>query len=113
MVIYIQWFNVYADPNLRFWNTFNEVFIMLINYHVICFSRLIEDKETIKTMGWSMIVTMVLCIVLNFTNIAYHSGTDMYTKFKTLYYTKKRDALIAKQKILVELAKNPQISPRL
>jgi len=113
MVIFIQWFNVYADPKVRFWNTFNEVFIMLINYHVICFSRLIQDKETIKTMGWSMIVTMVLCIVFNFSNIAYHSGTDSYRKFKTLYLTKKRNALLAKQKILVEQAKNPQISPRL
>lgn len=60
-----------------------------------------------------MSVTMVLCIVFNFSNIAYHSGTDSYRKFKTLYLTKERNALLAKQKILVEQAKNPQISPRL
>ena len=109
MVIYIAWCEVYALPSDRFWNLYNEVFIMLLNYHVLSFANLIQDNETRITMGWSMITVMSINIGTNFINISFQEGTKTYKDLRLRYYTHKRDKLLAKKKKLEE----PQISPRI
>lgn len=109
MVIYIEWCEVYALPSDRFWNVFNEVFIMLLNYHVLSFANLIQDNETRNIMGWSMVTVLSINIGINFINISFKEGTKTYKDLRLRYYTYKRDKLLAKKKKLEE----PQISPRI
>ena len=42
---------------------FNEITIMLVTYHLLCFSEAAYDKNFQKNLGYSLIVTEVLLIV--------------------------------------------------
>jgi hypothetical protein len=38
MVIYVGMTNCYALPSKRFFEQFNEVFVAITNYHLMCFA---------------------------------------------------------------------------
>ena len=54
----------------------NEVFIMILMYHMICFADLVTDETTRGYIGWSMVGTMCFNILFNFSVILKDSITD-------------------------------------
>ena len=55
----------------------NEVFIMILMYHMICFADLVTDETTRGYIGWSMVGTMCLNILFNFGVILKDSISDL------------------------------------
>ena len=46
MVIYIESVGAYKDKHVIFFEIFNEVFIMILNYHLFCFADFIPELAT-------------------------------------------------------------------
>ena len=87
---------VYWNPAHNFFMTFNEIFVALITYHVICFANLIEDLATLRTVGTSAIVTITVNIVVNFAYIFGNSIKITIRKAKTWHLNRKRRKLLIK-----------------
>jgi hypothetical protein len=48
----------------------NEVTVILIAYHLVCFSPLVPDINAQKICGWTMTFTLVANLVINVSLIA-------------------------------------------
>ena len=51
----------------------NELFILLLIYHLICFADFLKEYQTQIYVGWSIVFVMMLNIGINFTIILYGS----------------------------------------
>ena len=89
ILIHNRWWEVFADKHERFFQSFNECFVFLINYHMLCFADLVIDAPTLQLLGWSVIVTITLNLAINFGVIIFTSGKDTYRKLKVKYYNYK------------------------
>ena len=69
------------------------MFILMIIYHMICFADLVTDASTLNMCGWSAVVTLTLCLVLNFGNIILNNCKSNIRKFRTKWLIRKRDNL--------------------
>lgn len=98
MVIYSQMCEVYKDRTFNKFQLFNEVFVCLLNYHVLLYADLIKHKSQLKIAGWSAIVTVTVNLIANFTYIIFNAASDSYKKLRTKYYVRKRRRLIDKIK---------------
>ena len=63
---------------------------------MICFADLVPDQATRGYVGWSMVATMVLNIILNFGLILSVSITDLFKALRLKYY-KRKNARLKKQ----------------
>lgn len=93
IVIYMKWFEVYREFDYKFFQAFNEAFVLLINYHMICFADFISDSKTRTKMGWSLIVTLAVNLLINFGYIIFTTSADAYRKLRRKYLIRKRDRL--------------------
>ena len=93
-VIFIKWFKVYKERDYQFFQEFNEVFVWLITYHLICFSGVLSGGNLLKSLGISAIVTITVNLVVNFGYILFMSGKENLRKAKIKFYTCKRDRLL-------------------
>lgn len=80
----------------------NEVFICLINYHLILFTPYQSNKQVHVAIGWSAIITLTIALLANLIYIAFHSARDSFLKLRTRYYLWLRDNLEAKRKLRVK-----------
>ena len=90
IIIHSKWFEVFGDPNERFFQAFNECCVFLLNYHMLCFADLIRDAPTLQLMGWSAIISITLNLVINFSFIIYTSGKLSVRQIRIKYYKKKQ-----------------------
>jgi len=66
---------------------FNEMFILITCYHMICFSSFVDDAETINLIGYSLNVVLVTQIGLNILIIILRK---LWEKFKTFKERKRQ-----------------------
>lgn len=119
MLIYIEWFRVIKDRDVRVFDAFNELFIGIINYHMISFALLERNKTTRWTMGKSAIAFLTIALIANFGYIIYTHGTDLYKKLRYKYYEWKKARILHKLRseaaarlAAKRLIKSPKLSPR-
>ena len=64
----------------------NEFFVVLLQYHMMCFASFVVDYTTKNYIGWSMIGTMVLNIGINFGIIIFDTIKEAYYKLRLKYW---------------------------
>lgn len=89
MVIYVGMTNCYALPSKRFFEQFNEVFVAITNYHLMCFADFVQDERTRNIVGWSMIGCVSLNLFINIGFIMVGAIKDSYFKLRKRYYERK------------------------
>jgi hypothetical protein len=82
-------YHPYNTNEKTFFEQFNECFIALTVYHIMCFADTVEDLETRNAIGWSLIVCVSFCLVANFAYILFWLAKDTHRKVMTWYYTWK------------------------
>ena len=114
MLIYVGLEKPFESKSFHFFELFNEFFIAVINYHLMCFADFVDDSRREWT-GMSMIVTISLNLAVNFSFIMFSALKKQYYKFRLSYYKSKLARLHKKiEKRAAERAlKKNQISPRL
>ena len=76
----------FKDPRDYFIDCMNELFILLLIYHLICFADFVKDYQTQTYVGWSMVSVMMLNIAINFTIILWGSIVKLYKTLRTKYW---------------------------
>jgi len=103
IIIHSKWFDVFTEFDYRFFQAFNECFVCIINYHMLCFADLVTDSATLNLIGYSAIFTITVNLTINFGFILVTNVKEVIKKFKTKYYNKKIARLkksIAKKQIM-------------
>ena len=65
LVIYIGNSNPFKTWRLWKLELFNECFICLILYHLLCCADFVQDMRTLTKVGWSMVVTILINFIVN------------------------------------------------
>ena len=98
MIVIYSWtatviLNGMAEPFALAKNLFieqtNELIIMILIYHMLCFADLVTEEQTRSNIGWSMIAIMCGTIVFNFSIILFDSIGVFYKKVRLWYYSRK------------------------
>jgi len=82
LVIYVGICEPYIEKQTLNFQFFNESFISITNYHLMCFADFILDEQTRIYMGWSMIICVCFNLVINISSIMFNVATDTYKKLK-------------------------------
>lgn len=90
-VIHIEWSKVYRQEENRVWQLVNEVFICLINYHVILFTQMVGSKAAHTGLGWSAVATLTLALVLNLGYLIYFQIQQAITMYKQKLVRQQRE----------------------
>lgn len=106
MVVYTGLANPYTTKEKLFFEQFNECFIIIINYHMMCFADFVQDDWTRGIVGWSMMATVGFNLIINMMYIIVGSVKDSYKNIRLKYTIWKLDRL--KKKLA---ARKVEISP--
>ena len=116
MIIFVGW-NKPLKREVHFWQQYNESFVTLMNYHLICFADLIVDEPTRNFMGFSMIGVCTFNLVTNISFIMFGEIRKVYLKLRPKYYTWKLEKLKKQIEVKREKARllkeEKKMSPRL
>ena len=64
----------------------NELFVVTLQYHMMCFNNFVVDSTMRNYLGWSMIGTMMLNILINFGIIIFDTLKEAYYKLRLKYW---------------------------
>jgi hypothetical protein len=106
MLMYVGLVNPYTTKNKTFFEQFNEFFIAIIIYHLMCFADTMPDIGAQNTIGWSMIVAVLFNLLFNIFYIMFLAIKDMKIKLLTKFYNWK----ITKLKKSIEIKKARQMA---
>ena len=98
MTIYVGWFKPYRY-DINFWQQYNEVFVILMNYHLICFADLIQDESTRDIMGFSIIAVISFNLITNISHIVFGMISPLYLIYRLKYCKWKLEKLKKRIKI--------------
>ena len=116
MIIYVGWCQPYKS-DVNFWNQFNEVFVSIMNYHILCFADFIQDEPTREKMGLSMISFLCFNLLTNIGFIMFGEIKKSFVSLRFKFYEWKlekiKKRLKAKQEAALKRKAEKQISPRL
>ena len=116
MVIYVGWYKPYK-ADVHFWNQYNEAFVAIMNYHILCFADFIQEEPTREFMGFSMIGFVCLNLLTNIGSIMSgeikKSCISLRTKYWKWKLEKVKKRLKEKEEAAIKRKVERQISPRL
>ena len=81
---------------------FNEVNLLLVNYHITSLTDWVSDGDTRYIIGWSMIAVTGLGILVNMIFLAREQVADLWLSFR---YWKHRNAVKERISELLEAKK--------
>lgn len=84
----------FADKTTSFFQQFNEVFVAITNYHLMCFADFVKDERTRNIVGMSMIVCAGLNMLINMVYIMFGAIKDAWRKLRIKYFTWKLKRLL-------------------
>lgn len=90
MIIFAGVIEPYANKETSFFQQFNEVFVAITNYHLMCFADFVEDEPTRNVVGMSMIVCVSFNLVINVGYIMLGAIKDACIKLRKRYFTWKK-----------------------
>lgn len=81
--------------------TFNEVMIMITNYHMVCFSNFNPEMEAQFAMGYSFITCILLVVIVNILAMAKETisnikASKLLKRRQTLVKDKLKESMVAK-----------------
>jgi hypothetical protein len=72
----------YSDRSANQIELFNETCVILINYHLICFTDFVLDLEKKDQVGYSLIAVTIFYIVVNLSLISFQNIVTLCRKIK-------------------------------
>ena len=91
--IILNGYLMFENPRDFIMDQTNEIFIMILLYHMICFADLVTDEKMRGYVGWSMVGTMCLYILFNFGVILKDSITDLIKSVR-LWWGKRKNRIL-------------------
>ena len=88
MLIYVGLEEPFESKSFHFFEMFNELFIAIMNYHLMCFADFVDNSKR-EFMGMSMIVAISLNLITNMSFIIFSELKKQYYKFRVYFYKKK------------------------
>jgi hypothetical protein len=76
---------------------FNECFVILLMYHIICFFDFVPDATARYNMGTSCVIFTALNIFANFTTLLYESLGLLISKARLKYKDRQIRMLIKRR----------------
>jgi hypothetical protein len=64
----------------------NEAFLLIVCYHLFTFTDFLADVDTREYVGYSLLFTVVVCILVNTGVVGYVMATISISKSKINYY---------------------------
>ena len=91
-IIYLNWYRIHHERFSLWFENMNESTFLLVCYHLILFTNIIEDPETLTNVGKSMIISVLIILasstlVLLFINL---KGVGRIVKLRILEYKMQR-----------------------
>ena len=102
LIIFIGLAEPYKVKSHSFFEKFNESFVIILNYHLLCFADFVVDTKTRNLVGWSMIVSIGICLFINMTFIIGNAIKDTYIKYRFKYYQWKLNRSKMQKKLRAE-----------
>lgn len=93
MIIYVGLSNCYISKTHNFFEQFNEFFVAITTYHLMCFADFIKDESTLEIMGLSLISCVSFNLIVNLSFIITNCVKDSYFKLRKAYYVAKHKRL--------------------
>lgn len=84
-MIYLGYFSPFKTKFRNRLEIFNEVTVLMSSFYMMCFTDLVGTLEAQSTMGWVMIVTIVLNSLINISIVLYVGGKGLYLIFVKYY----------------------------
>jgi len=112
MVVYTGLANPYTTKEKLFFEQFNECFIIIINYHLMCFADFVQDDWTRGIVGWSMMATVGFNLIINIGYIMVGAVMDSYKNIRFKYARWKLERLkkkLAARKAALEPIETSQV----
>ena len=75
---------------------FNEITVLVCSFHMMTYTDFVGDVDTINTMGWSLIATIVFNCIVNLFIILFVGAKSIY--LIGLKYYKRIKAKVAPEK---------------
>lgn len=82
MIVYLQMVKPFDMPILNRMEIFNECCIIVAAYHLLTFTEFVGDPDLQYQMGWSIIGTTLVNVLVNMAVMFYGS----FLKFRLLFW---------------------------
>jgi hypothetical protein len=89
MVIYVGQARPYKRRSDNKMDMFNEIFVAMLCYCLICFADLVRDPAVLSMIGWVMIAIIVINMLVNFPLIFFKAVKKLYVNLR-LKYARRR-----------------------
>lgn len=86
IIVFVGVVEPFADKTTSFFQQFNEVFVAITNYHLMCFADFVKDERTRNIVGMSMIVCVSLNLTINIGFIMFGAIKDACRKLQIKYF---------------------------
>jgi len=110
MIILIGQIEPFKHKSKARLETFNEVNLLLVNYHLTSLTDWVSDGDTRYIIGWSMIAVTVLGILVNMIVLAREQVADVWLSYK---YWKHRAAVKQRVSELMEAKRKEEATQKL
>lgn len=75
----------YKQTIQNYQEVINEVTVLISAYHLFCFTEWIYDFERRFELGWSLIFTILLNVLVNLTILCFYVCNSLYLKLRRKY----------------------------
>jgi hypothetical protein len=82
MIMVVGLMSPYSLRSANAMELFNESCVLLINYHLICFTDFLKDLRNRDQVGFSLIVLTILNIAVNLGQITFMNMSKVLRKIK-------------------------------
>ena len=112
MILAILVFNVhcepYADKSTQRLEQFNELSILSILVHLMCFADFVYDPQMRMNIGWSMIATVSSTLAVNFGIVCFTMITGIRTKVR-IYLQRRKQFKQMQRRIRIDQERERQL----
>ena len=94
VIIFTGYIEPFKGKSISFFEIFNEVFISIMNYHLLCFTDIVTLQSTRNLLGWSIIGCITFNLLVNMSFIMFNAIKDAYLEYRLKYYQYKLKMLL-------------------
>lgn len=71
MITLVGYIPPFKSRLLNYLELMNESFVLLVSYQLFTFTDFLMDAPTRENVGYSLVVTVIMCILINFSVVGY------------------------------------------
>ena len=78
----------FVNMQQNYQETMNEIWVLIASYHLFTFTEWVYDLDTRFTIGWSLLVIVILNVVSNIAIICFVTFKEAKYKVQKAYWTR-------------------------